>query len=218
MNETDQDQPTVPRRSGVSTRRLVAIGGAIVGAAMVAGAIVFWPSAETGDASAGGAHEHSAGIPSEESAPPESAHRHPVRDKTVAGAKRALHEFLKASDETLRATDGTLHGAASVAGAAAHDELAGTLREFTDNGWRQRGAVTVVHQRATSTELDADPPTVRLRACLDSTDVEIVDKSGKPASPPAVDGPQRIPHLYTVTFARTGWQVTKHAFPREASC
>jgi len=80
-----------------------------------------------------------------------------------------------------------------------------------------RGDVVVIDVAVRSVDVDRTTPVVRMRACLDVTDVETVDLDGNPVQPSSGEV-RRIPHLYSAVYEDGRWLVANHGFPVAASC
>ena len=60
-------------------------------------------------------------------------------------------------------------------------------------------------------------PTARVRACVDSSNVRVVDAAGVPAVK-GTTGSQRAVNVYDLRFERGAWRVVRHTFPPTTAC
>ncbi|TCP56493.1 hypothetical protein EV191_101436 [Tamaricihabitans halophyticus] len=138
-------------------------------------------------------------------------------EQAVAGAREALTEYLRINDEVLQDPEGNLRGIERVAVGSALDEVSGNKQEFSDSRMSQDGSVTLAGADPQETKVDAEPPEVTLRACIDSTDIDVLDESGEPVQRPK-SAASKVAHLYTVRLDGGAWKVTNHTFPSQTTC
>lgn len=88
--------------------------------------------------------------------------------------------------------------------------------EFEHNGWSQEGSAVVASWEIVDEEMDADPPTMTIEVCVDSSDVRIVDDAGQQLRTP--DAPQRSLNIYTAVKEAGQWRLSGHTFPDDPDC
>lgn len=120
-------------------------------------------------------------------------------------AARALH----VGNDAHASMDETATGAAL-------DAALAQAAEFDDNGWHQVGAPRIVSTRIVEDGRDEDPPRITISACVDSSDVDVVDASG--VSVRHGSHPDRSRMLYTLVRRDGDWLVGRQTFPDDPEC
>jgi hypothetical protein len=222
-------------QSGMLRRAAVAAGGAlVVGGVVVLVVTTTTPGtsgAQSGTRPRAASHSKTAtgpsvttgsstttpAAPSTPATPPPSSAQPQGHGPVPTPVAKVFHGFRSVSAHSLqtgkldrdalgRVTQGFVKGAIT-----AHAE------EFAKNGWHQEGRPRVVWTRTVDSNLDKQPPTVTIEACIDSSDVRILGENGKPVLG-TTDKPPRVPNLYTLVKAHGTWKVSGHSFPREPTC
>lgn len=214
-------------QSGLLRRGAVAGGGVLV----VAGVVVLVVTTTTPGTSeaqpksarsraaappATGAHPTTTSTPQETSPAPPSEPP-PSQGPVPTPVAEVFHGFRTVSAQALQAGKVDPAALGRVAQGFVQGEIAATAAEFAKNGWHQEGAPTVVWSHTVERHLDAQPPSVTIEACVDSSDVRILDQHGKPVLG-TTDKPPRVPNLYTLVKTHGTWKVTGHSFPRQPTC
>ena len=88
--------------------------------------------------------------------------------------------------------------------------------EFEDNGWRQVGSPDVVASRVVFRRPDASPPRMRIAACVDSSDVDVVDASGDSVRNGTYAA--RSTMLFDLVLRHGDWLVQRQSFPDDPDC
>lgn len=102
----------------------------------------------------------------------------------------------------------------------AADVYLGSLRaqtqEFQTMGWHQVGAARVIDVVVLEHDLDATPPTMRVQACVDSSDVQIVDADGVELRGEGT--PTRSSFLLTLIYRDGAWLIAQESFAEDPDC
>ena len=96
-------------------------------------------------------------------------------------------------------------------------ELESTWLELEANGWSYTGAPRVDGLEILSLDEKATPATAELRACIDSTDVALVDADGERIGA-AADAQPRAAHLFSLVREDDTWRVAARTFPDDPTC
>ena len=93
--------------------------------------------------------------------------------------------------------------------------LVNQVAEFQHSGWRLAGEPEVVWQRVV--RATTDPEGVVVRACVDNSDVRVLDRNGDevPNSRPSTT---RTLNILTVVRVGDDWKVSDHALARRPDC
>jgi len=104
-----------------------------------------------------------------------------------------------------------------IAGSAVQQELANQLAELKANGWTLSGDPTVKSAEVVSKDLNAAPPTVTVKACVDSTSVVTLDHDGQRVGSVAPAPPAY--NIYKMQQqADNSWLLVSHSFPANPAC
>jgi hypothetical protein len=134
---------------------------------------------------------------------------------SIEAARATLDRYLALAD-AIYADPGRGVELKGMATGSAADEVEATATEFATVGYRQRGTVAIEEVRADPASLGDDPPLVTLAACLDATEIALVDVDGDTVRAPSPEA--RSLHLYDLVFTGARWQVVRHDFPDDPSC
>jgi hypothetical protein len=134
---------------------------------------------------------------------------------SIEAAQATLERYLALAD-AIYADPGRGVELKGMATGSAADEVEATATEFATVGYRQRGTVAIEEVRADPASLGDDPPLVTLAACLDATEIALVDVDGDTVRAPSPEA--RSLHLYDLVFTGARWQVVRHDFPDDPSC
>ena len=130
----------------------------------------------------------------------------------TSAAQDSLRAYLLLSDQSYQ-TASVVPGLENVGGGFALGEVqAGALERWT-SGVRQVGQSTVVSIDVESTDLRGPPPQVVLRACLDTSGLDVVDSTGKSFKASLYNPGHPILNIYTVQHDGQAWKVTNHGIP-----
>jgi hypothetical protein len=133
------------------------------------------------------------------------------------GAAALIAPVLEVGAEALKSpTAVDQDSLVSVAEGAAVEAMLASAAEFADNGWRQIGVPVVVSAEVTSLEEDADPPQAVVSACLDHSDVDIVDSSGESVVDP--NARTRALNTLVLNYVDERWVLVERSFPDDVSC
>ena len=95
---------------------------------------------------------------------------------------------------------------------AAREALLSQATEYADNGWTVRGKPRIVRMVVHHAAAGG----LQVRACVDQSAVQVVDRTGR-ALPPGAATP-RTWMIYRLAPAGDGWQVTDQTFPDDPDC
>lgn len=134
-----------------------------------------------------------------------------------SAATQILGTYLKAVPKIDPDTKNVKKIVSNIAGTAIQQELASQLSELSSNGWTLNGTPVVTSAKIISKHLNATPPSVTVKACVDSTHVMTLDAKGKkvgsgPPAPPAYN-------IYELHQQPDGsWRLASHSFPDNPTC
>lgn len=133
------------------------------------------------------------------------------------GAEKVVVSYLSAISELEPDTPDVSAHVGGIAGEDLIEEAEADLLELESNGWERTGAPVVVSVMVTEQEQDAAPPTATVEACIDSSDVQVLDASGEPL--PKDPGAARALNIYHLEQNEDGsWIVASRTFPSNPSC
>lgn len=98
---------------------------------------------------------------------------------------------------------------------AALEELLNTLSEYRENGWRTEGEARVVSTRITSAT--RDPDVVTLVACIDNSEVRVVDARGEEVPNSRAPRP-RTRNVLTLVREDDAWVVAVQRPATQPNC
>lgn len=125
--------------------------------------------------------------------------------------------FLRATDQLLQG-EGDLDGVSAYASEAALAGVEATHAEFTSVGWVQESTVQVVEIGRVEDVDVAGRPALRVEACIDASDVAIVDADGVEVRPAAEAGSRRSLQWFDVDDDDEPPTVVDTSFPDDADC
>lgn len=106
---------------------------------------------------------------------------------------------------------------AAVAGDTIIAELEADLLELDSNGWTRTGTPEVISASVIDQDDSATPPTATVQACIDSSDVHVIDSAGDPL--PSDPSSARALNLYTLNQQDDGsWILVSRSFPDNPAC
>jgi hypothetical protein len=129
-------------------------------------------------------------------------------DATVTGF---LHTSSLAAADPASTTD-----LSSSVGGALLDDLQAQLEELEDNGWTSTGTAVADDIHVLRSTTKGDVTTLTVEACVDSSDVVVLDADGTPL--PTDPTTARAKTIYTLTDDGTGLLVTDRTYPDNPSC
>jgi hypothetical protein len=141
----------------------------------------------------------------------------PPDERTAAAAIEVLlEETIAAINLKPESTSGSLPDLSQVAIGAVLGELDATRAEFAALGWSQVGTPTIVDLRVVTPPTEQAPADAVVEACLDNSDVRIVDASGRDVRAPGT--PPRSLNIYVLRWTEDRWLVADHTFPDDPDC
>lgn len=156
------------------------------------------------------------------SAPPSSA---PSPAPTVTttgpigedGAEAIVAGYLSTVSELEADTVDVPALVGNVAGAPLVAEIEADLLELDSQGWQRTGTPVVASMSVLEQDEDASPPTATVQACIDSSDVQVLDSSGEPL--PQDPSTARALNIYQLTQNEDGsWFIASRSFPSDPAC
>ena len=135
-------------------------------------------------------------------------------DSAAAVVSSAIGAPLTSADTEAALAD-VLAGVA-VEGYAA--ELEAQWLELTSQGWSMTGSPHIESLEITTLDTDSDPASAEIVACIDSSEVTMIDAAGDPVGDPSATSPRAL-HQYTMVQGNDGiWRISSHSFPNDPSC
>jgi hypothetical protein len=104
----------------------------------------------------------------------------------------------------------------SLATGAILDEVAADTEELKANGWSRTGTAKVGSVRVIATDAATTPATATIEACIDSSDVRLLDLAGDVIGDPLAS--PRSLNIYSLEHDGAVWRVTSRTFPDDAAC
>ena len=144
----------------------------------------------------------------------------PVEPPDDRVATRTVEDFLAETVEAINpsatSNSGSLPDLSQVAIGAVLGELDATRAEFEVMGWTQVGAPTIADLRVVTPPTEAAPTEVVVEACLDNSDVRIVDSAGNDVRT-STTAPRSL-NIYVLRWTEGRWLVAEHTFPDDPDC
>jgi hypothetical protein len=166
------------------------------------------------DRSAGPDVTASAGPPDRGSTTAARQSSPPPKDKAVAG--RAVSSYLEKVPAVLsRRPKETESLVARIGTATFADELRANAAYNRKNGVRVVGSPTVSGLKVLRVDLDAQPPTAVVEACIDSSAVRIVDTRGRTVPQPRH---ARTREQFSLVWSGDRWLIDSQGFPDDPNC
>lgn len=98
---------------------------------------------------------------------------------------------------------------------AVQAEFEATIAEFAANGWSQVGAPIIASVHIVTPPSRTSPTEVLVAACIDNSDVRVVDRDGHDLR---LSSPGRSLNLYVLRFVEERWVPAEHTFPDDPDC
>lgn len=96
------------------------------------------------------------------------------------------------------------------------DELLATASEFKAMGWTQSGTPMIVDVRVVREPTADEPLDAVIEVCLDNSDVQILDASGRDVRP--TDTPLRSLNIFVLRLVDGTWLIAQRSFPDDPDC
>lgn len=110
--------------------------------------------------------------------------------------------------------DATLQATAT---GAILEELHNEQLELTANGWSKRGSERIVSLTVAETA-DPQAQAITVSACIDSSDVVLLDADGEPIVSGTPADQRRAINIYTLQRVGDSWLISDRTFPDQAAC
>ena len=138
----------------------------------------------------------------------------PVPEQVRQETKEATDDFIDVVSDVLKEPDSTSRTVPSVTGAAL-EELHNRVVEYENSGWRVVGEAVIVRQKVV--KYVEDPETAVVRACVDNSEVRVVDAKGNtvPGSKPAR---ARTLNVFTVVKEKDTWVISESRLASQPDC
>lgn len=141
-----------------------------------------------------------------------------TRDLTPAAAKDLIGQLL-ASVGDASADPVQNRELRGIAGGMILAELQNRQNELIANGWKQTGTEVVVSVSVKELNADSSPPVATVEACIDSSDVVLLDASNVPIVSGTPAAERRAVNIYTLGWTEAdGWRVADRTLPDDARC
>ncbi|HIT75457.1 MAG TPA: hypothetical protein IAA98_07725 [Candidatus Avipropionibacterium avicola] len=146
--------------------------------------------------------------------------RGPIGDRTTERPRvtQAVGSVIDAMDQIGQRGDGTAIGADLVATGFVLGEMEAFAQEQRDLGYRQVGRARIVSVEVVRSDLKADPPTMTVKVCVDVSEVDVLDASGRSLGTALHNPGHPVAHLYGAVFSDGVWKVATHDIPDVQDC
>ena len=131
----------------------------------------------------------------------------------VDSASTTLASVVDAGNQILQRADGITEGLDAVTTGFVQGELEALAAERKEQGFRQVGASRVVSTSVRSVDLDATPATIVLNACIDSSDVDVLDENGNSLKESLYNPGHPVLHVYSAVRIDGAWKMSTHDIP-----
>ena len=132
-------------------------------------------------------------------------------------AEKLVSAYVTAASEVSPDGGQVAQQVSAVAGDALIGELESRLLELESNGWTSSGVPRVVSATVIEQDDSADPPTATVEACIDASDVRVLDSAGDPL--PSDTASARALNVYVINQQDDGsWILISHTFPDNPAC
>ncbi len=207
LGTKEAEKPTTRANRRAQIWTLVATASVIVAGAV---AVVAIEPALTGPP-AGSADASSSPAPSP--APPAPPTEPSALD--AGAAEDVIETVLETVATTAPSSDPSIV-LANLAGGGYLAEIDAQYQELAANGWTMRGNPTIESTAVVSMDAAANPVTAVVSACIDSSDVTMLDLAGVPVGGQSTP---RSTHLFGLVQEADGtWKITSHWFPNDPAC
>lgn len=139
----------------------------------------------------------------------------PVPDEVVADTEDGVEDYVADVGDVMKKPSSDEDLDLDAVTGAALEELRNRVVEYETSGWRVVGEPTVVRHRVV--RYRKDPESAVVRACLDNSDVRVVDSEGRtvPGSRPAKP---RSLNILTLVKTGDGWAVSEQRLAARPDC
>ncbi|UFU05726.1 hypothetical protein [Ruania halotolerans] len=104
----------------------------------------------------------------------------------------------------------------AVAGETIIAELEAELLELDSNGWTRTGSAVVDSASVIDQDSTATPPVATVHACIDSSEVRVLDSAGAPL--PQDPSAARAVNIYTLHQVDGAWVIVSRTFGDDPAC
>lgn len=142
----------------------------------------------------------------------------PPSELRTGGPAEALVEpvFVELTSALGTPTEVDWRSVVSVADDSLLDSIESAVLEYTENGWTQVGAPSLVSAEVLEMEEGDDGQVARVEVCLDHSEVDVLDGEG--ASLIDGDAEMRVRSILTMHFRDDRWVATQQDFTDELAC
>jgi len=149
---------------------------------------------------------------------PSPAPLSPSEDDEVERAETTAAAVVAATNEIAQRGDGSAVGLDQIATGFVLGELESSAREQFDLGYRQVGEARVTQTTASDVDLSVDPQTMTLTVCVDVSDIDVLDETGKSLKASLYDPGRPVKHVYGAVFEDGVWKLATHQIPDDQDC
>lgn len=129
----------------------------------------------------------------------------PVPDEVRDETGETTDDYVDTVSDVLEQPDSSRKTVPTVTGAAL-EQLLNTIAEYESSGWKVVGEPVIVRQRVV--KYFDDPESAVVRACLDNSDVRVVDAQGRTV-PGSVPADPRTLNLFTMVKKQGDWVISE---------
>lgn len=155
--------------------------------------------------------------PASSEAPEPNAEPDPPAQPVPEEISAAATKFLDATVTVDPAAADPRPGLGDAASGAILAELENDTQELESNGWTREGSATIDGLTLVTSDAAAEPATVVIEACVDSSAVRTLDHSGNPVGDSG-STVQRALNIYTLAYIDDVWKVVARTFPDNPAC
>lgn len=141
-----------------------------------------------------------------------------TEEEAVQAVGNTVASLLDATNQVLQRADGSVTGAELFAEGFVLGELQALATERQQSGLRQVGEAEITEVTVVSTDLDAQPPGVVVRVCIDTSQIDVVDESGTSLKDQLYAPGHPVEHKYGAFFSDGLWKIATHEIPDEGTC
>ena len=137
----------------------------------------------------------------------------------IADAREAIVDVIEATTEVLVEADGDLP--TDVSGYAAgfvKGEIQALAIEREQQGYTQTGEAVITRITNSAINTKVTPATMTLYVCVDTSQIDVLDASGKSLKALLYDPGHPVLNVYTAQNIKNDWKIISHDIPEGGSC
>lgn len=97
-------------------------------------------------------------------------------------------------------------------------EVLAMATEWEKLGYRQVGEAVITEVTLKSSNLEADPQTVELNVCIDSSGIDVLDQNGNSLKESLYNPGHPVLNVYGAVKVDGVWKLTTHEIPTDGNC